>query len=244
MFKQDFLQLFAEAASGVTGADAGHQAQEAAQQERAQDGQVAAAETNGESLWERIKADPQANRELQAIIQARLKSERSAEQTLSRLAPVVEGLARRCGLDPKNPDLDALTRAVSPEPDREGAIRHLQNLHQQGEALKARVPGFDLRRQLQNPLFARLTSPDVGLSVEDAFFAVHRKTIQQATMAHTARQTAQKLSSAVAAGAMRPVENGTSGQAPSVAAFDYRAMSREQRNALKARIRAGEKIYP
>lgn len=121
---------------------------------------------------------------------------------------------------------------------------HIQSLEQQGEAMKQTFPNFDLRTELQNPAFARMTSPSVGLSVEDAYYAVHRKEIQAAAMQVTAQKTAQKLSNSIQANQRRPEENGTSGQAASVTTFDYAKASKADREALKARIRRGEKIYP
>ena len=122
--------------------------------------------------------------------------------------------------------------------------QHIIKLEQQGEALKKVFPTFDLRTELQNPVFARMTSPSGGISVEDAYYAVHRKEIQAASMQVAAQKTAQKISNAIQAGSRRPNENGASGQAPSVSTFDYRRASQEQRNALKKRIRSGEKIFP
>lgn len=121
---------------------------------------------------------------------------------------------------------------------------HIMNLERQGEEMKKVFPNFDLRTELRNPAFARMTSPNVGISVEDAYYAVHRKELQNAAMQVTAQKTAQKITNAIQAGSRRPQENGTSGQAPSVTTFDYRNMSPEQRKALKDRIRSGEKIYP
>ena len=122
--------------------------------------------------------------------------------------------------------------------------QHFQKLQQQGEEMKKVFPDFDLHKELQNPAFVRMTSPNVGISVEDAYYAVHRKELQTAAMQVTAQMTAKKVSNAIQAGTRRPAENGITGQSPSVTTFDYRSMSPEQRNALKARIRSGEKIYP
>ena len=126
--------------------------------------------------------------------------------------------------------------------------QHFQRLEQQAAPLKAQFPGFDLRAELQNPVFERMTRPDSGLTVEDAYYAVHRKDIQQAQAQVIASQTAQAVSNAVRSNSRRPDESGTSGQASSVAAFDYRKASQAERNALKSRIRAaaakGEKVYP
>ena len=122
--------------------------------------------------------------------------------------------------------------------------QHIVKLEQQGEEMKKIFPNFDLRTELQNPVFARMTAPSVGISVRDAYYAVHRQEIEAAAMQVTAQKTAQKISNAIQSGSRRPNENGTSGQAPSVTTFDYRNMSPEQRKALKDRIRSGEKIYP
>ena len=125
---------------------------------------------------------------------------------------------------------------------------HIMKLEQQGEALKRVFPNFDLRTELRNPAFARMTSPNVGISVEDAYYAIHRKEIQDASMQVTAQKVAQKYSNAIQAGIRRPNENGTSGQAPSVTTFDYSKASAEQRKALKQHIRSeaaqGRKVYP
>ena len=141
-----------------------------------------------------------------------------------------------------------LQRESDADRPREGEMdayfrTHIQSLEQQGEAMRQVFPGFDLRRELRHPLFVRLTAPDVGLSVEDAYYTLHRHAIQAAAMEATAQRTARQITSAIRSG-MRPVEHGMSGQAPSVAACDYRSMSPEQRKALKDRIRSGEKIYP
>jgi hypothetical protein len=124
---------------------------------------------------------------------------------------------------------------------------HIEKLEQQGENLKKVFPSFDLRAELKNPTFARLTAPGVGLSVEDAYYAVHRNEIQAASMQAVAQMTAQKISNAIQSGSRRPDEAGISSQAPSVTTFDYHK-SKEQREALKKRIleakARGEKVYP
>ena len=232
--------------------------------------------------WEEIMADPEYNKQMQAVVQSRLRSAKGAEEALGKLTPALELIARRYGQDPAKPDYDALAKAISDDESyyedkalemgvsvetamkidqqerdtarqqRQQAItleqqkfqQHIVKLEQQAEAMKKVFPNFDLRTELQNPAFARMTSPNVGISVEDAYYAVHRNEIQTAAMQVTAQKTAQKISNAIASGSRRPNENGTSGQAPSVTTFDYRSMSPEQRKALKDRIRSGEKIYP
>ena len=237
---------------------------------------------NARMSWDEIMADPEYNKQMQAVVQSRLRSAKGAEETLGKLTPALELLARQHNLDPANIDYDALAKAISDDESfyedkalemgvsietakkmdqkerddaREQRVQartleeqkiqqHFAKLEQQAEALKKVFPNFDLRTELQNPNFVRMTSPNVGISVEDAYYACHRKELQTAAMQVAAQKTAQKISNDIQAGNRRPSENGTSGQAPSVTTFDYRNASPEQRAALKARIRSGEKIYP
>ena len=232
--------------------------------------------------WEEIMADPEYNKQMQSVVQSRLRSAKGAEETLGKLAPALELLARKHGMDPEKPDYDALVQAIRDDDSfyedkalemgvsvetakqieqkaqdnarqqRQEAVtleqqkiqNHIMSLEQQGEELKKVFPNFDLRKELQNPAFARMTSPNMGLSVEDAYYAVHRKEIMATGMQVTAQKTAQMISNSIQAGTRRPAEAGTTGQAPSVTTFDYRNASQQQREELKRRIRSGEKIYP
>ena len=237
--------------------------------------------------WEEIMADPEYNKQMQSVVQSRLKNAKTAEESMAKLAPALEVLARRHGLDAENMDYEALAKAINDDDayyedkalemgvsldtakridqqerdharqQREEARNleeqklrsHFMRLEQQGEALKQVFPNFDLRTELQNPVFARMVAPGTGImSVEDAYHAVHRKEIEAAQSQVIAQRTAEKISNAIQAGSRRPDENGTSGQSPSVTTFDYSKASREQREALKREIRAaaarGEKLYP
>lgn len=271
-----------------------------AQQQEAEpvtDEQAAAAETTAPEegsqnsaparmSWDEIMKDPEYNKQMQSVIKSRLKSAGAAEESMNKLAPAIEVLARKYGLDANNLDADALAQAISDDnsyyedkalemgvpvetakkidqSERETARRqaeeartieqqkiqaHLDKLQQQGEALKQIFPSFDLVTELQNPAFARMTAPNVGISVEDAYYAIHRKEIQTAAMQVTAQKTAQQMANSIRSGQARPVENGTSNQAPSVTSFNYAKASREQREALKKQIRDaaahGKKLYP
>lgn len=236
--------------------------------------------------WEEIKADPEYNKEISAIVSQRVKAAKASEEALQKLTPALEVLARKYGLDADKLDYDALAKAVSDDSsyyenralemgvpvetakridqqerdaarqkrieqdalERQRIEQHIAKLQREGEALKQTFPNFNLRQELSNPVFARMTSPGVGLSVADAYYAVHRGEIQAASMEVAAKKTAEKLSNAIVANSGRPQENGTSSQAPSVSTFDYRKMSKAQREDLKRRIRdaaaRGEKLYP
>lgn len=125
---------------------------------------------------------------------------------------------------------------------------HFGKLRQQSEAVKAKYPNFDLAEELKNPTFVRMVAPGVGLSVEDAYYTIHRKEIEQAALQAATEQAAKNMANAVRSGTTRPQENGAASAAPTVSAFSYKTASKEQREALKHRIRMagarGEKIYP
>ena len=243
-------------------------------------------ETPTRMSWDEIMADPEYNKQMQTVVQSRLRNAKGAEENLAKLTPALELLARKHNLDPAQMDYDALAKAISNDEsyyedkalemgvdietakridqeerdtarqqrmeqqtiEQQKLQRHFDGLQQQGQAMKAKFPDFDLQKELQNPAFFRMTSPNVGISVEDAYFAVHRNEIMSAGMQVTAQKTAQKISNSIQAGSRRPSEAGTTGQAPSVTTFDYRNASPEQRAALKAHIRSeaahGRKVYP
>ena len=260
-----------------------------------QPGQAAAAnnpteekktDTPARMSWDEIMADPEYNQQMQAVVQSRLRSAKGAENTLSKLAPALELLARKHGLDPTNIDHDALAKAISDDEsyyedkalemgvsvetakkidqqERDTARQqreqqktledqkmeqHIAKINRQAEEMKKVFPNFDLRTEMQNPAFVRMTHPNVGMSVEAAYHAIHYKELQAAAMQVTAQKTAQKISNSIQSGSRRPSENGTSGQAPSVTTFDYSKASPEQRNAFKQYIRSeaakGRKVYP
>lgn len=237
--------------------------------------------------WAEIMKDPEYQKDIQHMMQSRLRSAKGAEEALGKLAPALDLIARKYGQDPAKPDYEALAQAIRDDDayfeddalekgtdlgtakenvlseldtarqqrveaqtiEEELFQNHIKSLEQQAEQMKAVFPNFDLRQELKNPAFARMTAPGKGImSVEDAYRAVHRKEIEAASMQVIAQQTAQQISNSIQANSRRPAEAGITGQAPSVTMFDYKNASKEQRNALKQRIRSaaarGEKVYP
>ena len=236
MTKQDtWLQLFSEAASGESSTDAGC----AAKPEGDGAGLDREEQSTAKMTWEQVKADPEFSQKMQEMVKNRLKSAKSAQETLEKLSPAIETLSASYDLDPN--DFGALNQAILGDKRfarKDPIAQHFENLQAQAAQFCQVVPDFNLEKELENPAFVRLTAPNVGISLEDAYYTVHR----QEQEAKTARQ----IANAVRSGAMRPEENGAN--APAMAVFDYRSASREQRNALKKQIRLaaakGEKIYP
>lgn len=237
--------------------------------------------------WEELMADPEYNGEMQKVVQARLKKERAAQERLDKLAPAIEALCGKHGLDPNNPDIDALVKAVTDdeslydnlamelgvsnatakrfaqqetenkrlkaaeerraqevadaEKTRKNA-EHYRVLSKQAEELKKVFPSFDLATELKNERFLWWTSPDVGMSVEQAYKAIHAKEIEAAAAQVTAQLTAEKMANAIRSNGARPQELGTSAVAPSTVTRDPRQLTREERADIRRRVRAGEKI--
>ena len=236
--------------------------------------------------WDEIKNDPEYNKEIQKVVSSRLKTAKVAEDTLAKLTPAIEVLARKHGFDMSNMDYDALAKAIEDDDtyyedkalemgtsvevarrvdqmeradnrriqmeqrtlEEQRAQEHFDKLDRQAGEFKKIFPNFDMATEMQNPTFARLVHTAIGMIVEDAYHAIHRKEIQAATMQLTEQKTMEKVSSAIQAGSRRPVELGTSSQAPSTSTFDYRNATKEQRESIKRQIRSaaarGEKLYP
>lgn len=126
---------------------------------------------------------------------------------------------------------------------REEALRnHYAKLTQQAEALKARIPGFDLRTELQNDTFLRLTSPEGGLDVETAYYAIHHRELEPQAMAYGIQKAQAQMAQTIQANRARPAEGAISGGQATNFQIDPRTMTRAQRQDLIRRARRGERI--
>ena len=215
------LQLFAaesaaaaETASGASAADAGQQTDPQAAPQSAQP--QAERDSPARRSWAEIRAEykDDFDAEVQSIVQRRL---RGTQEKLRRYAEREE-LERQAGVQ-----------------RRDQAIAHYRGLCEQAEALRQRVPDFDLAQELARDAFAELTRPGSSVSLEQAYWATHPELRFREAEA-VARRAAEAVSEAVRAGAARPRENGAQGA--SLAALSHRGMSPEQREALRRRIYA------
>lgn len=239
--------------------------------------------------WEEIMADPEYNESMQKTVANRLRSAKGAEEMLSKLAPVLEAVGAKHGIDASdraNLDVDALIKAVQAdssyyqnkaddlgvstemarnlsELDRlrkekeerektdfmaQKRQEHFQRLSAQAAELKAKMPSFDLMREMQNPRFAAMTGPGSMLSVEDAYFAIHRQELLASAQQSAMQEAERKLASVRQKNASRPIENGASSQGASIGSMDYGKLSKDQRKAFKQdlleRMNRGERVLP
>lgn len=217
-----------ELETGVSTADAG-------QVQEVQPGTGAA-----RMSWKDIMADSEYRKEydaaVQSIVQKRLKGRAQAEEKLGRLAPVLEAISKRYAgggtLDEADTEeLAGKILAGESRARRERAREHLEELYRQEQAMREKYPDFNFAEAMEDERFIKLTAPHTGLSLEDAYCAMHYAEIRE----QEARNSLQAVTRSVQAGRERPAE--ISGrQSASRSSADPRTMSREQREALKKRI--------
>ena len=125
---------------------------------------------------------------------------------------------------------------------------HFARLCAEADALHRADHGFDLDSALRDPAFVRLTAPDVGVPVADAWYALHRReyaeTLHRREYAETLRrESLEQAAAAVASGSLRPREGGRA-SGGELLGTDPRHMTAAQRAELRDRIKRGERVYP
>ncbi len=190
---------------------------------------------------------------IQSAIRQRFKNQQDYKKQLDAVQPILQTLSGRYGLAPD----DAAGIAARLQAENGGAPqstpaenpsggdyleKHIGSVMRQAEELRQVFPDFDLKTEMQNPAFVRLTAPGVGLSVKDAFMAVHSREIQRESMRYAARKARESLAASVMAGASRPRENGLNAPGEVHMAIDVKNMDKKTRAEYRRRIHNGEKI--
>ena len=123
--------------------------------------------------------------------------------------------------------------------------RHFEGLRQQAEELKKKYPGFDLMAEIQtNPAFTRMTGPDGGLTVEQAYMACHGEELLKRQAQQTEEKTKSNMSRAIQSGSIRPQENGMAQSGGGPMHRDPHTYTREERMEMRRRVNAGERVIP
>lgn len=147
----------------------------------------------------------------------------------------------------KELDLSARERELSSRENDFRAIiteatkrQHENKIASDAAALKKKFPGFDLATEMKNERFAAMISPGGGLSVEQAYYALHHREIEQALVEETAQKASRALANSVQAGRKIPVENGTASRASTpVGQKKYSEMTKEERAVFEANLKRG-----
>ena len=189
---------------------------------------------------------------IQSAIQQRFRNHQDYKAKWEACQPVMEALKERYGDPAVQPeemaarlreDAARLPMAQTDRSVKGAALRgHFTELIRQAGEMKRDFPDFDLMRELSHPVFLRLTAPGRGVSVKDAFYAVHGEELQRDSMRYTAQQVSERIAASVRAGASRPLENGMLRQNPVSMGVDIAHMDKKTREQYRQRIRSGETI--
>ena len=116
---------------------------------------------------------------------------------------------------------------------------HFNLLTQQAQALRQQYPDFDLAQEMQNPIFARLTAPGVGIDPAIAYEVVHHRSLRESSR----QNDLVRIGQAIQAGSLRPGENALiSTHMPSPARTDPRNLSSADRLDIHRRVARGERV--
>ena len=161
------------------------------------------------------------------------------EEEADRMGMTVEGYRNYLLMQQEN---QRLKQQEQQEQEEMFFQQHLQKLAMQAEELKKKIPSFDLRTEMDNEMFRKLTAPNSGLGVEQAYFAIHHDELAPQMMAYGIQRAQQQISQTMQANKRRPVEGASRAGQPAQITVDPRRMTREERQKLIERARRGETV--
>ena len=121
---------------------------------------------------------------------------------------------------------------------------HFAKLAGEAEKLKQTFPNFDLQTEMQNETFRRLTMPGSGVSVEDAYYTIHRRELGPQIMAYGMNRAREQMGQTLQAQRARPAEGAMRSQGPQAAEMKLNPanMSRQERDRIRNLIHRGKKV--
>ncbi len=149
-------------------------------------------------------------------------------ETAQRIA-MLEAQARR-----REQQADELIRNINEE-------RHIENLRRQAIAMKEKYPEFDLGKELNNPAFQYYISPMAmekghGMTIEQAYFAVHGNEVLKNAVKDTAGNVADAYASAVVENRSFPEEHSGARKTAGLPAKKFSEMTDEEFEAAKRNL--------
>ena len=209
---------------------------------------------------------------IQDTIQKRLKGTRETVEKYEKLAPMLEMLSKKYGVDAS--DIDSLNKAIEDDDsyyeqeamEKGIPVEHLKEIRKMqkqnaelNEQLKRRNAHEQMSawmgqaEQLKSiyPSFNFETEIGnnqfaqllrAGVDVRTAFEVVHKDEIMPAAMQYTAKTVEQKLTNKIIANGARPTENGMNSQSAAVVKSDVSQLSKADRQEIIRRVQRGEKI--
>ena len=136
---------------------------------------------------------------------------------------------------------DQHIREAEEQQQKEAINQHYMKLSQQADELKKKFPDFDLDRELQDVNFLRLTSPQVNIPVEQAYFSLHYNELAPQMMAYGMQRAKNQMAQTIQVNGARPREGGLNSRNTAADMnLNFRATDRKYRNAIYAAIHAGK----
>ena len=209
---------------------------------------------------------------VQNILQKRLKGTREIVEKYERLAPMLDMLSKKYGIDAN--DTEGLTKAIEDDDAYYEAesmetgipveqLKEMKRMERQNAELKEQLKQRNAREQMAAwmnqadqlksiyPGFNFDTEIEnksfaqllrAGVDVRTAFEVVHKDEIMPAAMQYTAKTVEQKLTNKIIANGARPTENGMNSQSAAVVKSDVSQLSKADRQEIIRRVARGEKI--
>lgn len=133
-----------------------------------------------------------------------------------------------------------LRRQMQEKERKENTDKLYAQWTQEADETKKIYPSFDIRTEMQNPLFTDLLRSNID--VKTAYEVIHKDEIIPAAMHFAAKNAEQKFTNNMIANGARPIENGNSSQGATVTKSDVSQLSKSDRAEIIRRVAKGEKI--
>lgn len=121
-----------------------------------------------------------------------------------------------------------------------GVMGEYLSMLREADGLRARYAGFSLPELLEDARFLGMLR--AGLSMEDAYLAIHGREVLRQAIAATHRWTERQLRAAWAAESRRPAEGAMTGGSTALSRTNPAQMTRAQREAIARRVLKGERV--
>ena len=121
-----------------------------------------------------------------------------------------------------------------------GVMGEYRSMLREADGLRARYAGFSLPELLEDTRFLGMLR--AGLSMEDAYLAMHGREVLRQAIAATHRWTEAQLRAQWAAESRRPAEGAMTGGSTALSRTNPAQMTRAQREAIARRVLKGERV--
>lgn len=136
--------------------------------------------------------------------------------------------------------LNYLRQSIDESISRKNADRAYRKLLSESERLQSKIRGFDLKTELSDRRFSAMVHS--GLSLEEAWRAVHFDEIIQSCAAIIKRSAESSVIARLRENRGRPEENGALGQAPSQTKLSVDSLTGKGIRDILRRVENGAKV--